>query len=117
MSTTEDRIVDLEPGDLGIDLFSADDGSPVLFLSGEIDAATVGHLASCFDAIARTAPRNVTIGLGDVTFMDSSGVNALLELRRRLGDGARVVLRDCSAVVRRVCDITGLIDAEGVVVA
>jgi stage II sporulation protein AA (anti-sigma F factor antagonist) len=117
MSTTEDRSVDLEPGDLGIDLLSADDGTPVLLLSGEIDAATVGRLVSCFDALARTNPRRIAIGFGDVTFMDSSGVNAVLELRRRLGNGARVVLRDCSVVVRRVCDITGLAEADGILVA
>ena len=117
MSTTEDRSLDLEPGDLGIDLFSADDGTPVLLLSGEIDVATVGRLESCFAAVAYDSPNRVTIGLGDVAFMDSSGVNAVLELRRRLGAGARVVLRDCSPVVKRVCAVVGLADVEGVLVA
>jgi anti-anti-sigma factor len=113
MSTTEDR-VDLEPGDLGIDLVSAEDGTPVLFLAGEIDAATVGRLAACLDAVAGAGATRVTIGFGEVTFMDSSGVNAILDLRRRLPPAADIVLRDCSAPIRRICDITGLGTADGV---
>ena len=108
MSTTEDRRVDLEAGELGIDLVSAADGAPVLYLSGEIDAATVGRLAACLDAVARPRPALVTIDFGEVTFMDSSGVNALLDLRRRLGPDARIHLQDCSSGIQRICDVTGV---------
>ena len=116
MSTTEDRRVDLEPGALGLDLCSLDDGSPLVSLSGEIDAATVGRLEACLDAVVRGGARTVTIGLAGVTFMDSSGINAILELRRRLGPGGRVHLRNCSASIRRVCDITGVTDDESIIV-
>ena len=116
MSTTEDRRVELEPGEIGIDLVSAPDGSPVLFLSGEIDAATVGRLEACFQAVADGGPDAVTIGFGEVTFMDSSGINAILDLRRRLGGGVRIDLRDCSPAVQRMCDITGLVDDAAITV-
>ena len=108
MSTTEDRRTDLEPGELRIDVVSAEDGSPVVFLAGEIDASTAGRLAGCFRAIADAGAEQVTIGFGDVTFMDSSGVNALLDLRRRLGPDARIHLRDCSPAIQRMCDVTGV---------
>jgi anti-anti-sigma factor len=108
MSTTEDRLVDLEPGEIGIDLVSATDGSPIVFLRGEIDAATVGRLAACLDAVAGSNPETVSIGFAEVTFMDSSGINALLDLRRTLGSEARIHLRDCSPAIRRMCDVTGL---------
>ena len=108
MSIAEDRIIDLEPGEIGIDLVSAEDGSPVIFVRGEIDAATVGRLEACFDAVADAGPTTVTVGFEHVTFMDSSGINAILDLRRRLGTSARIRLQDCSPAVVRMCDIIGL---------
>ena len=116
MSTTEDRNVCLEPGEIGIDLVSADDGSPILFLRGEIDAATVGRLSACFDALAPSHPKSVSLSFAEVTFMDSSGINAILDLRRRLGPSARIHLRDCSPAVVRMCDIIGLTDCAEVTV-
>lgn len=108
MSTTEDRHAGLEPGEIGIDLVSAEDGTPILFLRGEIDAATVGRLAACFDALAASRPKVVSVGFGEVTFMDSSGINALLDLRGRLDPDARIHLRDCSPAIRRMCDVVGV---------
>ena len=116
MSTTEDRRVDLEPGALGLDLLSAADGSPLLLLDGEIDAATVGRLEHCLDAVIRGGARAITIGFTGVTFMDSSGVNAILEARRRVGPGGHIQLRHCAPQVRRVCEITGMTDVEGITV-
>ena len=108
MSTTEDRYAGLEPGQIGIDLVSAEDGTPIVFLRGEIDAATVGRLSACFDALAVSRPKVVSVGFGEVTFMDSSGINALLDLRRRLDPDARVQLRDCSPAIQRMCDVVGV---------
>ena len=116
MSTTEHG-VDLEPGEIGIDLVSAEDGNPILFLRGEIDAATVGRLAACLDALAESRPSTVSLGFEDVTFMDSSGVNAILELRRRLGPGARIHLRNCSPAIQRICDVTGVSTCEEITVS
>lgn len=118
MSTTEDRLVDLDPGEMGIDLVHAVDGTPVVFLRGEIDTSTVDRLEACFDDIvSRGGVRIVSIDFDGVTFMDSSGINALFELRNRLGPGARVHLRDCSAAIRRVCDITGLTACEEFIIS
>jgi anti-anti-sigma factor len=111
MSTTEERRVDRDPGDLGIDLVSADDGTPVVHVRGEVDAATVGRLEACFAAVADVAAagtRSVTVGLREVEFMDSSGINAVLDLRTRLGDGSQIHLQDCPPALRRVFDIVGL---------
>ena len=108
MSTTEDRRADLEPGEIGIDLVSAEDGNPLLFLRGEIDAATVGRLVACFDALVKGGAKTVVIDFGEVAFMDSSGINAILDLRRALGGGGRILLRDCSPTIQRLCDVVGL---------
>lgn len=116
MSTTDQRRVDLEPGEIGIDLVSDEDGSPTLLLSGEIDAATVGRLEACFLAVASAGATTVTVDFGDVGFVDSSGINALLVLRRTLGPTGRVQLRGCSPTMRRICGITGIGEVEGITV-
>ena len=114
MSTTEDRLVDLEPGALWLDLRSAADGSPLLVLDGEIDVATVGRLEGVLEALVRSGARTITINLSAVTFMDSSGVNAILESRRRLGSGGRIRLQQCAPQITRVCEITGMTDVGGI---
>jgi len=78
-------------------------------LAGEIDADT-GVLLQ--DAIARLdAPRHqsIELDLSAVTFMDSSGIAALVQARR-VADraGVRVVLVDPSHPVVRVLALVGL---------
>ena len=51
----------------------------------------------------------VEVYLREVTFIDSAGLHNLLALRLRAGQaGARFVVRDASARVRRVLELTGL---------
>ena len=112
MTTTDDlRVVDLDPGELGIDLTSdgADAGLPVVAVHGEIDAATAPRLIACLDAVAAHRPATITIDLSGVDFMDSSGVNAIIDLRTRTAAWhGRVVVTGVRPRVRRVCEITGV---------
>jgi len=51
----------------------------------------------------------IEVHLGEVTFMDSAGIHTLLALRLRAGQaGAQFVVREASAPVRRVLELTGL---------
>jgi anti-anti-sigma factor len=51
----------------------------------------------------------VAVDLGDVKFCDSSGLGALLDIRRAADKlGATIVLRAPSAGVARVLDIAGI---------
>jgi anti-anti-sigma factor len=53
----------------------------------------------------------VVLDLGGVTFLDSSGVRALIRLRQRHGE--RLRLGELSAPVRRVLEIAGLLRPFG----
>jgi anti-anti-sigma factor len=77
-----------------------------LRLVGELDAATAPHLQRRLEE-----HRSVTrLDLRDVTFVDSSGLRVLLLASRASGaDG--LILLEPSGHVRRVLEMTGLVDA------
>lgn len=64
------------------------------------------------DAIAEVAGSTVVVDLADLTFMDSTGISALVVARNRIltvGQGQLVVTRP-TKIVRRAMDIVGLSD-------
>ncbi len=94
---------------------SSVDGQPVFSVSGEIDIATAdrlrAHLVQWVDEHADDGP--LVLDLSAVTFLDSSGVRALVAAHRADRRQA-LVLRDPSAPVRAVLDIAlgGLLPVE-----
>ena len=75
-------------------------GVPVVSARGELDVATVPQLAAALGGLGEDVAR-VVVDLADVTFVDSSGLGALIAARVRPG-GARTVaiVSDRPAVVR-----------------
>ncbi|WP_234363396.1 STAS domain-containing protein [Streptomyces sp. TN58] len=59
-------------------------GRTVLTVAGELDMDTAPHLAEATGTIDLHR-RTLTLDLSAVTFIDSSGLNALLALRHRVG--------------------------------
>jgi len=88
-----------------VDEQTDDSGALVLRLGGEIDMASVGNLRVTIDAIRqRRAPTTVIFDLEELRFMDSSGLALLL----RIASQVPVEVRNPSAVVRRVIELSGL---------
>lgn len=78
----------------------------VIAVDGEVDAATCEILTTAVrDAVAAGAQR-VVLDLSGVEFMDSSGISALIATRSI----AAITLRQPSASVSRLFDVTGLPD-------
>ncbi|MEV4642486.1 STAS domain-containing protein [Actinoplanes sp. NPDC049548] len=75
-----------------------------LCCAGEIDQSTAVVLAA---ALSDAVPgrRRVEVDLADVTFMDSSGINVLVQHRI---PGCDLVLADVPPRIRRVLEITAL---------
>ena len=86
-----------------------DDACLRVTLKGEIDAETGVCL---HDAVANFDPRrhqSIEFDLSGVTFVDSSGIGALVQARRAAeGGGARIVLVNPSRPVVRVLALVGL---------
>lgn len=91
------------------------DGRSVLTVSGEIDAAVADDLIAAGRSVL-VAATVLRLDLSAVTFLDSSGLAALIGLRNAcVESGADLTLVAPSRQVRRILEITGL--AESFVVA
>jgi anti-anti-sigma factor len=89
----------------------SDDGSAhpwnLVTVRGEIDMDNAGQLVDAITTIAGTA----VVDLSGVTFVDSTGLQGLLRAQkaaRQRGDD--VILRHPSKAVRRLLELTNLID-------
>ena len=81
---------------------------PVVRLSGEIDMATVGPVR---DYLLALDDLILTLDFCDVTFMDSTGINLLVQLQRRSHErGGKLVLYGLQPSQMRVLAAAGLAD-------
>jgi anti-sigma B factor antagonist len=82
-------------------------------LSGELDLSARPVVTEQVTAalVDEAAIERVVVDLGRVRFCDSSGLGALLDIRRAADrSGAGIVLRSASAGVGRVLDMAGIDD-------
>jgi anti-sigma B factor antagonist len=84
--------------------------NPVVVARGEIDVATSPLLRSEFAAALAQGPKEVTLDLHDVSFIDSSGLGVLVGALKRLREagGERFVIVGAQDAVRKIFTITGL---------
>lgn len=98
----------------------------VITATGELDAATVGRLDSAIDEAIRTSEHHVVLDATDVSFVDSTGITALVSALRRLNRARRRLALACTddGAVGRALQLTGLnhtfelhVTAEGAIAA
>ena len=79
-------------------------------LRGEIDAHTAPELASHLDPLPGSEG-DVVLDVSAIEFIDSSGLRVLIDAHQRAGAaGRRLVIAKPSAAVRRLFEISGLLD-------
>ena len=85
-----------------------DDHTHVLALRGELDVATVPRLADPLRDVIAAGKTAVVIDLGELTFLDSTGLMVLLNgLRRVVRQGGNLAIVCTNPTVLRLFDITG----------
>jgi anti-sigma B factor antagonist len=85
------------------------DGHRTLVVSGEVDLATAPRFLDQLIAVAAEAHSPALVDLSAVTFLDSSGLTALVDARRSFEDtDVSLVLVNPSPACRRVLEITGI---------
>jgi anti-anti-sigma factor len=79
----------------------------VVTLHGELDVVSADGLSN---SLVELAGSTLVIDLSDLTFMDSSGIGALVRARNRItADGlCELVLTRPGAIVRKALEIVGL---------
>jgi anti-anti-sigma factor len=98
------------PGSLFISS-TIDGGTACLALHGELDLASAPALESSLLEIEQQVPSRLVIDLGDLQFLDSTGLRLLLQANSRAEQrGSELVLRPGNAAVQRVFDVTGALD-------
>jgi anti-sigma B factor antagonist len=76
---------------------------------GELDLVTAPDFESRLAGLCEQGARQLTINLGSLSFIDSSGLSALVStLRRYRSEGGDVVLRSPNRATAKVLEISGL---------
>jgi len=78
-------------------------------VSGEVDLRSSPQLRNRLLRIAESRPRRLILDLSGVSYMDSSGVGTMVEIKRLIEQvGGQVVLAGLQPRVRSVFEITQL---------
>jgi anti-anti-sigma factor len=97
---------------LFLDVTELGGGGRQLVVGGEIDVATSDEFGAAIERAMSGAPR-VELDLGGVTFLDSSGLRALVAAYQGRQDDQELLIVEASDAVRRVLDITDLLGLFG----
>lgn len=89
-----------------------DAGHDVLVVTGDVDLATAHEFVAAADAWTTSGAEGpIRLDLSGVTFLDSTGISALLDIRRLAESaGVGVVVVGQSAAVDRVLALAGITD-------
>jgi anti-sigma B factor antagonist len=88
-----------------------DEGVTFLLVTGDVDIATAGELREAGEQAITDVTGTLRIDLSGVTFMDSSGISALVAIRNAAMASTTLILDNPSPRVVRVLEITGLASA------
>jgi anti-anti-sigma factor len=85
------------------------DDRAIVRLIGPVAAHDMGTLRGALERAEASGAREVVVDLRQVPVLSSSGVSALLIVANRLRPDRRLVLARPCEMVRRVCEVTGLV--------
>lgn len=93
------------PSDFAFEV-RGENGAHVVLLHGQLDLANAERVR---EILRGTGGETVVADLSGLTFLDSSGIAALLAARSEvLAEGRAFVLRGAKGIVRQVLEVTGL---------
>lgn len=80
----------------------------VAHVTGELDTYTVPDARRVFDGLRATTGSEVVVDLREVTFLDSSGLGALIGLYHRVSDAGGHLRLVCAGVTLRLMELMNL---------
>jgi anti-sigma B factor antagonist len=84
------------------------EGVAYLVVTGEVDLAYAAELREAGEAALTPLAGTVRVDLSGVTFMDSTGLAALVAIRNKAGSSHVLILEKPVRSVRRILEVTGL---------
>jgi anti-sigma B factor antagonist len=82
-----------------------------IIVEGEFDLTGAEHFGAFFSEALAASPRLITLHVPDLTFIDSSGLQALLQARAAATDaGVAFRVSEPSPALRRMAEMTGIDD-------
>ena len=101
---------------MGFNIERAADQERQFLLSGELDLATSPVLVETLSPPA-DQEGDLRLDVSALTFIDSSGIRALLMVAERLGSRGRLVLAGPAEAVQRTLRLVGIDRAENIVIS
>ena len=93
---------------------TAGDTPGSVVLAGEIDFSVAPKVRARLLEVVGKGAQDVSLDLGDLAYIDSSGLALLIELRKHLVDaGGAVRIRSISPQVRKIFNLTQLSELFG----
>jgi anti-anti-sigma factor len=87
------------------------DGDAMVVLTGELDMATASDLTEVLGQVIAHGPQDVVLDFSGLSFIDSSGIAALVDAQHRLCDQQRrLSIHGARQGAVRVFEIAGLVD-------
>jgi len=88
-----------------------DRAGTTIILEGEFDLTVPEHFGASFSEALAASPRSITLHVPDLTFIDSSGLRALLHARAAATDaGVAFRVSEPSPALRPIAEMTGIKD-------
>jgi anti-sigma B factor antagonist len=96
---------------LSMSVSALEDGTDVFELTGDLDVATAPSLRGALTEAAAGGRHNLIVDLSNVTFLDSTGLGALIGAHKRAQEnGGQVRLVAGEGQILRLLRITGLLE-------
>ena len=97
------------PDVFGIAAVRTDQTSAAVSPAGDLDVSTSPRLLTVIEELLDEGRTDITVDLRAVTFIDSSGLGALVKAHKRAGDSARITVVKARPHVHRAMEIAGLL--------
>lgn len=95
---------------LGVTDVGVERGWRLIAAAGEIDISSAPALEQAIDRALEDGADRIALDLGEVTFMDSTGLRTIMITQRRLGDPGDLAVVVGAGPVRRLLEVAGVVD-------